>query len=112
MINYRTGIQSAEEGGKMGANEQQRSRGNPIVSLAVAILFAALASVGVVVAVMDRLTPSASVVLVGVPGLVAFAFFTRWLQRVDRSRSQVLQFLERVRCYIAHEDVSPAKPAR
>ena len=81
--------------------------GQPITSLTIAVLFlgAALVAMGYAVDAAGGPTPYAFATL---SALCSFAFFTRWIQQVDRSHSPTLQFLERVRCYIAHED-APAR---
>ena len=74
-------------------------------ALWVAVGFAGL-SLACVVARTWMAAPQAVYVLAAFFALGAYAFLTRWIQRTDRTGSRLLQFLERLRCYLAHEDPS------
>ena len=82
-----------------------RIAGESRTSLIVAVAFLCVTAGTVIYGATMVVVPAASA-LATVSVLCSFAFFTRWVQQVDRSRSAILRFLERIRCYIAHEDAT------
>ena len=83
------------------------SRVNPTSSLILAVVLAGVSLICIAARTWAD-GPQAVYVLAAFAVLSSYAFLTRWIQRVDRSGSRFLQFLERVRCYLAHEDPAGA----